>query len=90
MGLRPALPRGDLYIGATRDLPSRAVGHRLGKACRTTAREPPSQHVHLELFDSYSDALRRELQLNRWSRAKKEALIATDADALRRLSKRHG
>jgi putative endonuclease len=40
--------------------------------------------VFTELHESREDALARERQLKRWTRAKKEALIAGDNLALKR------
>jgi putative endonuclease len=42
--------------------------------------------LHQELFSTLAAARRREAQLKRWSRAKKEALIRNDHETLRHLS----
>jgi predicted GIY-YIG superfamily endonuclease len=44
--------------------------------------------VYSEAFCSEAEAVKREQQLKRWSRAKKEALIAGDLRVLKYLSKR--
>jgi len=83
------LQSGDLYVGATRDLPHRWEEHKTGKACRTTRLDPPTELAYSEEFPSFSDARRREAQIKRWSRAKKEALVAGDRDMLRHLATSH-
>jgi len=81
------LRSGTLYIGTTTDLDQRYKDHRAGKACRTTKFDPPINLVHTEKFESLSDARKRELQVKRWSRGKKEALIVGDIEKLQNLSK---
>jgi putative endonuclease len=81
------LRSGALYIGATKDLESRYHEHSEGKACRTTKFDPPRELVHCEEYQTFSDARRREAQVKRWSRAKKEALMSGELAKLRELSK---
>ena len=77
-----------LYIGATTDLDQRYKDHCSGKACRTTNLDPPVALVHSEEFETNLEARRREAQVKRWSRAKKEALVSGDRTKLHKLSKR--
>lgn len=81
------LKSGKLYIGATTDLSARDQDHQSGRACQTTRVDPPVALVHSEKFDSFPEARKREAQVKRWSRAKKEALVSGDVDKLRKLSK---
>ncbi|MBM4322710.1 MAG: GIY-YIG nuclease family protein [Deltaproteobacteria bacterium] len=81
------LKSGKLYIGATTDLPARYQDHQSGKACQTTKVDPPFALVYSETFDSFTEARKREAQVKRWSRAKKEALVSGDLSSLRNLSK---
>ena len=81
------LVSGNLYIGATEDLNKRYQDHRKGRACRTTSIDPPVGLVYSETYDSFSEARKREAQLKRWTRAKKEALIAGNTEKLRSLAK---
>ena len=81
------LQSGSLYIGATKDLEKRYAEHRIGSAGRTTSLDPPVSLVYSEEHESFSKARQREAQVKRWSRAKKEALVAGDKDKLRGLSK---
>lgn len=81
------LKSGIVYVGATVDLEQRLHDHSLGHACRTTHLDPASALLRLEPCTTFTEARRRERQLKRWSRAKKEALIRGDGDALKTLSR---
>jgi predicted GIY-YIG superfamily endonuclease len=83
------LKSGALYIGATTDLGQRYTDHCSGKACRTTQLDPPQKLLYSEELDSFSDARKREAQVKRWSRAKKEALVSGDMANLKALAKSH-
>ena len=67
---------GTLYTGYARDPRARESVHNAGKGARYTAGRRPVRLVYSENFPSRSAALKREHQLKRWSRARKEALIA--------------
>jgi predicted GIY-YIG superfamily endonuclease len=73
-----------LYIGHTMDVVSRESTHNEGKGGRHTARRRPVRVVYREQFASLHEAIKRERQLKRWTRAKKEALIAGDVARLTR------
>jgi len=81
------LKSGSLYIGATTDLKQRYQDHQNGKACRTTRLDPPVKLIYSESFPNFSEARKREAQIKRWTRAKKEALVTGDMVKLRNLSK---
>jgi putative endonuclease len=81
------LKSGGLYIGSTTDLKQRYQDHQNGKACRTTNLDPPMKLVYSESYPIFSEARKREAQIKRWTRAKKEALVAGDMNKLRQLSK---
>lgn len=81
------LKSGNLYIGATTDLHQRCREHFEGKACRTTKIDTPVALVHSEEFVNNLEARRREAQIKRWSRAKKEALVSGEMEKLKELSK---
>ena len=78
---------GALYIGHTSDLAWRLIRHNDGTACAFTAAtgRRPVELVLAEAYSTQSAALRRERQLKRWTRAKKEALVAGDLLTLKRL-----
>jgi len=65
-----------LYIGATKNLEKRYEKHCAGSAGRTTSLDPPVSLVYSEEHCSFSMARQREAQVKRWSRVKKEALVA--------------
>ena len=81
------LKSGQLYIGSTTSLHRRYKEHLAGKACRTTKFDPPRELVYSESFQNFSEARKRESQIKRWTRAKKEALVAGDTTKLKELSK---
>lgn len=76
-----------LYIGHTVHLDRRLAEHARGKFGAKFIKDHGKafQVVHTEVFESRTAAMRRERQLKRWSRAKKEALVRGEIDALRRL-----
>jgi predicted GIY-YIG superfamily endonuclease len=80
------LRNDQLYVGSTEDLPRRLAEHQSGSGCKTTAQSGPIELVYSESHPDHSSALRRELQLKRWSRAKKLALIQGDLANLKRLA----
>jgi putative endonuclease len=80
------LKSGQLYIESTTNLDHRFAEHAAGRACRTTKLDPPPKLVYSESLPTFSDARKREAQIKRWSRAKKEALVVGDMDKLRELS----
>ena len=81
------LRSGTLYSGATKNMEERYDAHIAGKTSRTTKFDTPVDLVYSEKFDTFSDARKREAQIKRWSRAKKEALISGDTDLLKSLAK---
>jgi len=74
-----------LYIGETADLDRRLEQHQDGSACSFTASRRPVALVYSEPHATRATALKRERQLKRWTRAKKEALIAGDVGLLKQL-----
>ncbi len=76
---------GSLYVGLANDLESRVSKHNDGSACAFTSRRRPVTLVYSEALTAPVAALKRERQIKRWRRAKKEALIAGDLALLKRL-----
>jgi predicted GIY-YIG superfamily endonuclease len=74
-----------LYIGETDNLENRVARHREGRGCDFTARRLPVRLVYTEELPDHLTARRRQDQLKRWTRAKKEALISGDLALLKRL-----
>lgn len=81
---------GSYYVGCTTNLIERERAHNAGFASEHTARHRPVRLVHSEPHDSWSAARKREAQLERWSHAKKQALVEGDLDGIHRLAKRRG
>ena len=66
-----------LYTRQTDSLENRLTQHKLGVFPGFTKRYSCDQLVYFERFDDMSMAIARENQIKGWTRAKKEALIAT-------------
>ena len=75
-----------LYIGESDELKARIDRHNDGRGCVYTASRLPVTLVYAEQFATRIEAVKRERQLKRWTREKKEALIAGDLRKLKRLS----
>ena len=75
------------YIGTTQDLASREATHNEGRGALHTRLRRPVKLIYSEPFSTLAAAIRRERQLKRWTRAKKEALMAGDHTALNRLGR---
>ena len=79
---------GTYYVGSTTDVAARVESHNTGRGPRFTACRRPVALVYVEPFDTMDQARQREIQTKKWSRAKKEALIAGNLDTLHNLSRR--
>ena len=64
-----------LYTGATNDLPKRIKTHNAGKGGAYTRGRGPVRLVFREAHPSQSSALKREAQIKRWPKQKKELLL---------------
>ena len=64
-----------LYVGVTNDLERRLAQHRTGVGSRFTRKYSVQRLVHIECVSNPRDAIAREKQIKRWSRAKKVALV---------------
>ena len=80
---------GTYYVGSTADVTARVEIHNSGQGPRFTASRRPVRLVHSAPFDTMAEARLREIQIKKWSRAKKEALISGDIQVLHSLSRRH-
>jgi putative endonuclease len=63
-----------LYIGVATNLPRRLAEHRNGEVIHT-AKYRIDRLIYAEPYETAPDAIAREKQLKKWSRAKKIALI---------------
>jgi putative endonuclease len=79
----------ELYIGSTNNLELRLNQHERGIGSNFTFKNLPFVLVYKEEFNHIEDAYAREKQIQKWSRAKKEALIAGDLERLKMLSKNY-
>ena len=80
---------GSYYCGtAWLGLEQRISEHNSGHYGDYTATRVPVTLVFSQWFERIFDAIAAERQIKGWSRAKKEALMRGDYDALRALSKR--
>ena len=77
-----------LYIGVTEDVNERMATHNSGKGAKWTKVHRDGHLVYSEPQATLSSARKREAQLKKWSRGKKEALIAGDLATLKALSRR--
>ena len=78
---------GSFYVGSTANLKNRVKKHNQGKGAAHTAKRRPVKLVYHEKFRNLHDAVKRERQVKRWSKAKKEALINGEIEILQKLSK---
>jgi putative endonuclease len=79
---------GSYYVGSTSDVAERERIHNEGHGAEYTAARRPVRVIYSEHHESWPAARRREAQLKRWSRAKKEALIEGDRSRLHVLARR--
>jgi putative endonuclease len=66
---------GTLYTGITTDVEARIARHNSGDGAKYTRTKTPVVLVRTEPMESESTARKREMQIKRWSRIKKESLI---------------
>lgn len=76
-----------LYIGVTEDVDERIAIHNGGTGAQWTKTHRGARLVYSEPHITLSSARKREVQLKKWSRAKKEALVAGDLALLKALSR---
>ena len=76
-----------LYIGQTNNLLRRLEEHRnnKGKSAKYIRYFSSFDLVYKEMYRTRMEAMQRENQLKKWSRAKKEALVMKDLGLLKKL-----
>lgn len=79
---------GSYYVGSTRNLERRLEQHTAGDGAEYTRRRLPVELVWSAEYDNVGDAFFWEKRIQNWSRAKREALIRGDFQALPRLAKK--
>ncbi len=76
-----------LYTGITSNIENRIKDHNSGKGCKYTKSRIPVKLMYSETCRSKSIALRREVQLKKWTQAKKLVLIENNFTKLKKLSR---
>ncbi|HWH22599.1 MAG TPA: GIY-YIG nuclease family protein, partial [Allosphingosinicella sp.] len=79
---------GSYYAGHSDDLEARVAQHQAGAIPGYTETRRPVELVWSESFATRDEAFAAERQIKGWSRAKKEALIRGDWEAVRKLGSR--
>lgn len=72
---------------STKYLRKRIAQHQNSEGAKYTKLFQPVSLVYFEKYEKIQDAFKREKQIQRWSKAKKEALINGDIEELKRLAK---
>lgn len=72
---------GTLYCGWTNDLTARLAAHNSGKGAKYTRGRGPVTLVYSEQFDTQSEAMRREAEIKKLPRPRKQALIESQSGA---------
>jgi putative endonuclease len=75
------------YVGYTHDLDARFRAHQLQRGAKHTATQGATRLIYFEQHATKYEAIARERQIKKWSRAKKIALINGNRERLRLLSK---
>jgi len=65
----------DLYVGITTDPEQRLDYHNKKRGAQFTKRESKFESVFLEPHETMESARKREIQIKKWRRNKKEMLI---------------
>ncbi len=79
---------GSYYVGSTRNLAARLHQHQQGRGAAYTKHRLPVELLWSHEFDSVADAFAAEKRIQGWSRAKREALMRGDYDALPGLARK--
>ena len=76
------------YVGCSNNLKKRLEVHNSGNGPRYTASRLPVALAYSEPLPDLESAVKRERQIKKWTRAKKESLIQGDFATLKKLSKK--
>jgi len=66
---------GDLYIGVSKEPQQRLKHHNSRRGALFTKRDSKFEIVFLERYPTLAEARKREIQIKKWRRDKKELLI---------------
>jgi len=64
-----------LYCGYTKNLDNRLEKHNKGTASKYTSRRRPVRLVYFENQETISSAMKREIQIKKFSKKEKELLV---------------
>ncbi|MFK7755738.1 MAG: GIY-YIG nuclease family protein [Flavobacteriales bacterium] len=78
---------GSFYTGSTVDLARRVTQHQSGNGSNFTRDRLPIKLLYSEKYDRIDYAFTREKQVQKWSRAKKIALMNGDLNELHEKAK---
>jgi putative endonuclease len=68
---------GSLYAGICLDPAARERAHNEGRGSKAVRGKLPLKIVYTEAFATKGEALRREAEIKRWPKARKESLVAS-------------
>lgn len=66
---------GDLYVGVTNNPQQRLKNHNEKRGALFTKRNSEFEIVFLEKYETLTETRKREIQIKKWRRDKKEVLI---------------
>jgi len=69
---------GTLYTGSCIDLKAREAKHNEGKGAKYTRQRRPVKIIYFEQFESLGESRKREAQIKRWTKIKKENSVKYD------------
>jgi len=75
-----------MYMGVTNNLKRRVTEHKTKRGAKYTKDHVNFKLCYKEEYATLKEARRREVQLKKWSKAKKLALISGDFEKLKNLS----
>lgn len=65
-----------LYVGSSSNVSKRIIRHNQGQGASWIKQHKKAEIVYTEEYQTYLEARRRETQVKKWSRFKKENLIS--------------
>jgi len=71
------LSDGSLYTGITKDVERRIEQHEEGNGSKYVRSRLPCELVYVEEIKNRSEALKREAEIKKWDKEKKEGLISS-------------
>lgn len=71
-----------LYVGVTNNPDNRLEHHNTRRGADYTKRNPNFSIVFLESYETLAEARKREIQIKKWRRDKKDILISRYGDGL--------